>query len=110
MQTGFSDFYYNVFLPEHQHPLNVTLHVVGTVASTVYLVAVLWLGWPWLALLYPGLHAAPGLIGHRLFERNEAIGDVRVLRKDHSPLWFIAGNYRMTFDLLRKGFYWRASA
>jgi hypothetical protein len=31
-------------------------------------------------------------MGHRLFERDAAVGDVRVLRKDHSPLRFIVGN------------------
>jgi hypothetical protein len=63
--------------------------------------------WPWLALLYPVVHAAPGLMGHRLFERDAAVGDMRVLRQDHSPLWFMAGNHVMTWDLLRRGFHWR---
>jgi len=109
-QPEFSEFYHRVFLAEHQHPLNVALHVFGTLVSGVFLVSVLLLGWPWLALFYPVLHAAPGLIGHRLFERNTAVGDLRVTRKDYSPLWFIAGNHRMTFDLVRKGFYWRTPA
>ena len=51
-------------------------------------------------MLYPLLHAAPGLLGHRLFERNLAVGDVRVTRSDYSPLWFIIANHRMTWDLL----------
>ncbi len=108
--SGFSNFYHQVFLVEHQDPLNVALHVFGTVLGGVYLVAVLWFGWPWLALLYPVVHAGPGLIGHRLFERNSTVGDLRVTRKDYSPLWFIAGNHVMTFELLRKGFYWRTPA
>jgi hypothetical protein len=103
----FADFYRQVFLPEHQQPLNVALHVAGTVASMVWLPWVLMQGLPWLALLYPVVHAAPGLLDHRFFERNMAVGDVRVTRKDYSPLWFIAGNHRMTWELMTRGFYWR---
>jgi hypothetical protein len=100
-RTGFRAFYREHFLAEHRHPANVALHVFGTIASAAFLVAALASTLPWLALLYPVVHAAPGLIGHRLFERNAAVGDVRVLRTDFSPLWFIAGNHVMTFDLLR---------
>jgi hypothetical protein len=108
-RAGFATFYAQVFLPEHQHPANVALHVLGTVFSLVALWAVLAAGWPWLALLYPVAHAAPGLLGHRLFERSKEVGDLRVMRKDYSPLWFIAGNHLMTWELLRKGFYWRSA-
>lgn len=108
-RTGFTQFYYEVFLPEHQQLANVALHVFGTVGSAVFLLWVVWTGWPWLALLYPLIHALPGLIGHRLFERDAQVGDVRVLRQDHSPLWFIAGNHRMVWDLSTRGFHWRAA-
>ena len=107
-RINFSQFYRQVFLPEHQRPANMVLHVFGTVASAVFLVWAFWTGWPWLALLYPVIHAVPGLVGHRLFERNAQVGDVRVLRQDYSPLWFIAGNHRMLWELLTRGFYWRA--
>jgi hypothetical protein len=99
-----------VFLPEHRHPANVALHVLGTVAGLVWLPAVVLAGWPWLVLLFPLVHAAPGLLGHRLVERNAAVGDVRVTRTDYPPHWFIAGNHRMVWDLLRRGFFWRDSA
>jgi hypothetical protein len=105
----FSDFYRTVFLPEHQHPLNVALHVVGTVAGTVWLPWVWMQGLPWLALLYPVVHAVPGLVGHRLLERNAAVGDVRVTRKDYPAWWFIVGNHRMTWELMTRGFYWRSA-
>jgi hypothetical protein len=108
VRTNFSQFYREVFLPEHRQPANVALHVLGTVAGIVFLVWVFWAGWLWLALLFPVVHALPGLIGHRLFERNAQVGDVRVLRQDHSPLWFIVGNHRMLWELLTRGFYWRA--
>jgi hypothetical protein len=56
------------------------------------------------------VHAVPGLLGHRLFERNAAVGDLRVTRQDHSPLWFIAANHRMSWELLTRGFHWRSRA
>lgn len=105
-RVGFKTFYCEHFLAEHRHPANVALHVFGTVASLAFLAGALASSLPWLLVLYPLVHAAPGLIGHRLFERNAAVGDVRVLRADFSPLWFIAGNHVMTFDLLRA--WWRS--
>jgi hypothetical protein len=103
----FDRFYETVFLPEHRHPANVALHVAGTVLGLLLLPAAPWLGAPWAVLLFPVVHAAPGLIGHRWFERDAAVGDVRVLRRDHSPLRFIAANHRMTWELLTRGFHWR---
>ena len=100
---GFRDFYRNHFLPEHQQAANVALHVFGTVAGIVFVGAVMASLMPYLVLLFPVVHAVPGLVGHRLFERNAVVGDVRVLRKDFSPLWFIAANHVMTLDLLRAG-------
>jgi hypothetical protein len=104
----FTRFYQHVFLPEHQHPATVAMHVLGTLASSALIVAVMAgsIAW-WLALLFPVVHAAPGLIGHRLFERNSLIGDVRVTRRDYPPLWFIVGNHRMLWDLVTRGFHWR---
>jgi hypothetical protein len=100
-KIGFHDFYRNHFLAEHQHPATVGLHVFGTVLGTLFLVVTLLSTMPYLAVLYPAVHAMPGLIGHRLFERNAAVGDVRVLRKDFSPLWFIAGNHVLTYEVAR---------
>jgi hypothetical protein len=108
-QTTFAGFYRQVFLPEHQHPGTVALHVLGTVAGLLFVVTTWVTGLWWWALLFPLVHALPGLLGHRLWERNATVGDVRVTRRDYSPLWFIAGNHRMTWDLVVKGFYWRAN-
>jgi hypothetical protein len=58
--------------------------------------------WAW-GLLYPVVHAAPGLIGHRLFERNAEVGDVRLDRTDHPLWWFIIGNHLMFLDVLFGG-------
>ena len=100
---NFSAFYTQVFLPEHQHPLTVALHVAGTLLGLAWLIAAPLAGWPWLVLLFPVVHALPGLMAHRLVERNAAVGDVRITRQDFSPLWFIAANHRITWELLTSG-------
>jgi hypothetical protein len=105
--SAFPAFYNTVFLAEHTEPTNVALHVLGTVAGLTFVPAVWLMGWPWLALMFPVVHAAPGLLGHRFLERNLEVGDVRVTRTDYSPLWFIAANHRMTWELITRGFYWR---
>lgn len=101
--TNFQSFYTQVFLPEHRHPLTIALHVAGTLMGLAWLIAMPLLGWPWLMLLFPVVHAVPGLIAHRLVERNAAVGDVRITRKDYSPLWFIAANHRITWELFTSG-------
>jgi hypothetical protein len=100
---NFDTFYRRIFLPEHRHPLNIALHVFGTFAGLGWLIAAALLDVPLLALLFPVVHALPGLIGHRLVERNAKVGDVRVMRKDHSALRFIAANHRMTWELITRG-------
>jgi hypothetical protein len=107
--VSFSDFYRQVFLSEHQHPANIALHVIGTAVSGLLVIIALLGGCPLFALLYPVVHALPGLLGHRLFERNAAVGDVRVMRTDYPAIWFIAGNHRMTWELVTKGYYWRVA-
>jgi hypothetical protein len=100
-RPSFAEFYEQHFLPEHRHPANVALHVAGTLLGLAWLpIALFALGSPLWLLLFPLIHAAPGLIGHRLFERNAAVGDVRVLRKDFPSRWFIVANHRMSWDLL----------
>jgi hypothetical protein len=100
LRPRFAEFYREHFRAEHQHPANVALHVVGVLASAVWLVWAIGSSMPWLALAYPVVHAVPGLVGHRLFERNAAVGDVRVLRRDFPLAWFILGNHVMVLDLM----------
>lgn len=108
LKISFSDFYRSHFLPEHRHPVNVGLHVAGTLVSAAFVPFVLATASPLYLLLYPLVHAVPGLVGHRLFERNAVIGDVRVLRKDFSPLWFIAANHVLSFEVSRQALGGRA--
>lgn len=102
-RPGFAGFYREHFRAEHQHPANISLHVLGVIASAALLIWAISWRMPWLALAYPVVHAAPGLLGHRLFERNAAVGDVRVLRRDFPMAWFILGNHLLVLDLMLGG-------
>ena len=95
-RTNFNSFYRDHFIPEHTHPGNIALHVFGTLAGLALIAASFTIIPSWWALLFPLVHVGPGLIGHRLFDRNEAVGDMRVLRRDFPLWWFVLGNHRMT--------------
>ena len=110
--ADFWSFYDKTFLPEHQHPANVALHVAGTLLGLGFLCGVVWAaasrGEPaWLAalLLFPVVHATPGLIGHRVFERSAdaRVGDVRVLRTDFPLRFFLFGNHVLAASVLARG-------
>jgi hypothetical protein len=105
--VNFMNFYRNVFLNEHRHWGTIILHVLGTWAGLAWIVLCVYNSHYWLLLLFPVIHAVPGLIGHRLFERNEDVGDLRVTRQDFSPLWFIVANHLMSIEIIFKGVYWR---
>lgn len=98
----FDTFYREVFLSEHRHPVNVALHVFGTLAGLGWLAITLsapeW--WKFGALLFPAVHGAPGLLGHRFLERSASVGDARWRRTDFSPWLFILANHRLTAERL----------
>jgi hypothetical protein len=96
----YSDFYKNTFLPEHTHKVTITTHVFGTLLGIFWLVACVLLGHYFWLLLFPIVHAVPGLIGHRIAERNAEVGDARVTRKDFPLWWFIRANHQMTWNLM----------
>jgi hypothetical protein len=97
----FDQFYAEVYREEHQNPVNIALHAGGTALSLMLLAAAAaGLISPWWVLAYPLVHVGPGLIGHRLFERNPEVGDTRLGRTDFPLYWFIAANHRLTFRLL----------
>jgi hypothetical protein len=99
--ANFGGFYRDHYLAEHQSPSNVALHMLGTVAGIALLAAVI-IGSisPWWALAFPVVHVVPGLLGHRLFERNAAVGDVRITRTDFPGYWFMIANHILLFRLL----------
>ncbi len=98
--ASFRFFYVHHFRPEHAHPANIGLHLFGVLASGVLVLAAPWTACPWLVLAYPIVHAGPGLLGHRLFERNLAVGDVRLDRTDFPLWWFIIGNHILLAEVL----------
>lgn len=99
--VAFREFYTDHYLRDHKHPANVALHVAGTLGSATFVIVALASPMPWLALLYPAVHAVPGLVGHRLFDRNPEVGDVRFVTGKFPNLWFIAANHILTATLLR---------
>jgi hypothetical protein len=100
-RIDFATFYADVFMAEHRHPANVAAHVLGVLAGlALVLAAALGLLPLWALLAFLPVHALPGLIGHRLFERNAAVGDVRITRKDHPLWWFIIANHRLAWRVL----------
>ncbi len=97
---SFWQFYEGPFTREHQHPFTVATHVFGTVLALAFVpVMVAWGVW-FCVVLFPVVHGLPGILGHRLVERNAAVGDLRVTRTDYPILWFILANHVLTFELL----------
>jgi hypothetical protein len=99
--ANYADFYAGAYRADHGHPINLALHIFGTLAGLALLgAAAIGAIAPWWALAFPVVHAAPGLIGHRLFDRNDDVGDLRIARGDFPLWWFIRANHRMTWDVL----------
>jgi hypothetical protein len=99
-RSSFKDFYETVYRSDHQHPVNLSLHIVGVFAGLGLIAASLTV-WPFWALLgFPIAHVAPGLLGHRLFDRDEALGDVRLTRTDFPLWWFLIANHLMAARVL----------
>jgi len=96
----FRAFYRTTYRYEHRHPANLALHVIGVFLGLGVIAASLTV-WPWWTIVaFPAAHGVPGLIGHRLFERNQAVGDIRITRKDHPLWWFIIANHLMAVRVL----------
>jgi hypothetical protein len=93
---GFMAFYRGAYWHEHRIPINLALHILGTAAGILLLIASATMISFWWALTYPVVHVIPGLIGHRLFERAEAVGDTRIFRTDVPGWWFVVANHIMT--------------
>jgi hypothetical protein len=92
----FMQFYRGAYWDEHRVPVNLAFHIFGTVAGLTLLIASATIIASWWAVAFPVVHVLPGLIGHRLFERAEAVGDARIFRTDVPGWWFVAANHMMT--------------
>jgi hypothetical protein len=99
-RMNFKSFYQTVYRSDHRHPVNIALHIIGVFAGIGLILASLTV-WPfWAALGFPIAHVGPGLIGHRFFDRDEAIGDMRLTRTDVPLWWFIIANHLMAMRVL----------
>lgn len=95
----FKTFYKTAYRSDHVHPANLALHCIGVVAGLAVIIASVTI-WPlWTAIAFPIVHVAPGLLGHRLFDRDEKIGNMRLMRKDFPLWWFVAANHLMAIDV-----------
>lgn len=97
---NFLEFYRGEYAGEHGAAANIALHMTGTLAGLVLLGASATVISPWWALAFPLVHAGPGLIGHRLFDRNIERGDLRVFSGSTPNWWFMVANHLMTFAVL----------
>lgn len=102
IRISFDTFYREVFLPEHRHPLNVALHIGGTLAGLAWIPFTLSAPglWKLAVLMFPVVHGAPGMLGHRLLERSAEVGDARWQRTDYPAWLFIIANHRLMLERL----------
>jgi hypothetical protein len=103
--TSFSAFYATAYRSDHRHPANLALHIIGVIGGLAVIGASLTI-WPlWTAIAFPFVHVLPGLLGHSLFDRDDAVGNLRLTRKDFPLWWFLAANHLMVMQVLT--FRWR---
>ena len=99
-RLSFNEFYATAYRADHQHPINLALHIIGVFAGLGVIGASLTV-WPlWTIIGFPIAHVTPGLIGHRLFDRDDSIGDIRLTRTDFPLWWFLIANHLMAFRVL----------
>jgi hypothetical protein len=96
----FWQFYRGAYQDDHKAWQNKALHIFGTLSGLALLVASVTIIPIYWALAFPVVHAVPGLIGHRLFDRNLELGDVRFIRGHYPNLWFMAANHLMTAEAI----------
>ena len=96
----FKTFYKTAYRSDHQHPANLALHIIGVFAGLGVIVASVTI-WPlWAIVAFPIAHVAPGLLGHRIFDRDKELGDVRLTRTDFPLWWFLVANHLMAARVL----------
>jgi hypothetical protein len=99
-RASFKEFYATVYREDHRHPANLALHIVGVLAGLGLIAASITV-WPWWTVFgFPIAHVAPGLVGHRLFDRDQILGDIRLTRTDFPLWWFLIANHLMAARVL----------
>ena len=87
-------------LGAHITAKDLALHIIGVFAGIALIIASLTV-WPlWTIIGFPLVHVAPGLLGHRLFDRDAAVGDLRLTRTDYPLWWFLVANHLMAVRVL----------
>lgn len=77
-RMSFKTFYETAY----RYPINLMLHIIGVFAGLGVIAESLTVWSLWTILIFPVAHVASGLIGHGLFDRDEQLGDVRLIRTD----------------------------
>jgi hypothetical protein len=93
---SFKQFYNGAYRDDHATMGNRVFHIAGTLAGLALIAVSLTVVSLWWALAFPIVHAVPGLVGHRLFERNSALGDIRVFQGKYPGHWYMLANHMMT--------------
>jgi hypothetical protein len=102
--SNFMKFYKNNYLKEHSHNGTICFHVFGTILGIAWIFfSMFYINLIWI-ILFPLIHALPGILGHKIFERNEDVGDIRITRKDFPLIWFIFANHILTYQILTFNF------
>ncbi len=76
------------YLREHARPATRAIHYVGTLASTVALIAAAATAHWWWLLAVPALGYGPAWIGHFFIEKNKPA-------TFQAPFWSLISDYRM---------------
>lgn len=93
----FSSFqaFYPYYLQQHQHPVCRGLHVAGLLFSLSLTAFFLFVARPEGLLIVPVVGYAFSWVGHFVFEKN-------IPATFRYPLYSLWGDFRMTFDSLRR--------
>jgi hypothetical protein len=91
---SFAEFYPH-YLAEHQHPVDRTLHAVGTVLAVAALLGSLVVQEPWALLLVPLFGYGFAWIGHFLFENNRP-----TTFHNQYPIYSLLGDVVLVKDVL----------
>lgn len=89
------DEYYEFYLEKHKNPWNRRMHIIGNLATILYLILVIWFQLWYLLLLTPFVVYIAAFPGHWFFEGNKPA------LMSSNPLWAKAADWRMMWDILR---------
>ncbi len=95
-RENFMQFYCGAYRNDHSAWPNRALHITGTIGGLALVAASLTVIPVWWVMAFPIVHVVPGLIGHRLFDRNVQLGDLRIFQRNYPAHWYMAANHIVT--------------